>query len=141
MNRTTTLKRLKHFVTVMESVPEEKFRIGNWMDIHAFSEPLNVVVPDTFVEVDCRTSACALGWAALDKKFIKLKLVWEDRTIRFNNKEWEDAGIRFFGITEREAFNLFFDKSYRVDPVKPKHVIRRLKNLIKKYECNGRILS
>ena len=142
MDNATRIKRLKHFVVVMERVPQEKFLIDNWFNKGAFEEPLDVVVPNNFVHVDCQTSACALGWAALDKTFNEAGLKfneWEE--IVFNACSYEDAGKAFFGLTRDELGNLFYDSSYNSNPVKPKHVIRKLKNLIKKYECNGRILS
>lgn len=160
----TRLKRLNHFITVLKAVPAKKFDLDVWRDRNFFDEPQKVKVPDNFVKVDCKTVACALGWAALDKSFNRQGLTFKEDNIGClmpdGKRRWNiHAGRHFFGITEGEAEDLFYQSNYavmlkkRADKlvdkgqlssihsyeydganVKTGDVIRKLRRLIKHYE-------
>lgn len=57
----------------------------------------------------CGTSACALGWAGLDRGFRRLGLKTNIRTgeVVFEGNEDFSAAVEFFGLTYREATFLF----------------------------------
>lgn len=143
MDKRTRLRRLNHAVEVMEAVPPIKFEIDSWRDTTFFDKPRKVKVPDTFVEVSCTTAACFLGWAAMDKKFIKSGLAWKKigakqcnyQVITLNGRESSETGIgaKFFGINRKEAEDLFYGDNYQAVKVKPRNVIVKLKKLINKY--------
>jgi len=63
------VKRLRHLIEVLKKVPPQKFDIGVFVKEKSLSTPADCVVPKNFIEIDCRTTCCALGWAAMDKDF------------------------------------------------------------------------
>ena len=137
MNNATRLRRLKHLVVVMKAVPVEKFNMCRWMQKEHFIKPVEVEVPKSFIAVDCRTAGCALGWAALDKKFIRagLSVIGNKGygNVKFKNKQAAEAGEFFFGLRTIEADGLFQPAYYDIPDIKPRHVIAKVKKLIKKY--------
>lgn len=144
MNNATRLRRLNHFVAVLEAVPVKKFRMSHFLKENYFDNPLHVTVPANFIQVKCQTAGCGLGWAALDKTFRKAGLRVKSEefgleiygNVFFKDEEGIGAGAGFFGITRDEAEKLFLEVPYRIvsDKIKPRHVIAKVKKLIKKYE-------
>jgi len=157
MKNRTRLRRLRKLITLLEIFPEEKFYLGEWMR-ERFKEPLDVVIPDNFIKIDCRTACCALGAAALDKGFRRAGLGFDE----YDNVTYEEphghvseqfeAGADFFGIEMKESYGLFFPDEYKrkkdmyysdqffpveklrsIKAIKPEHVIKRIKILIKMY--------
>ena len=147
MKNKVRIPRLEHFVEVMKAVPKKKFNIDNWREDNHYNEPLKVTIPDTFVKLDCRSVACALGWAALDKKFRRQGLKWVNKynmsegksTLQLVYKDvtYEKAGGEFFGLDSLETNDLFFPDSYSEIYVEPKHVVKKIKALIKRYKKAG----
>jgi len=144
MNNTTRLNRLKHFVTILKIVPKLKFKMSAWMAEDVLDTPCPEKLPKNFIEIKCTTVCCALGWAALDKKFNRAGLTVRSDThlhrcygnVYFKEYEETEAGQKFFGITSTEADKLFLEESYKKDSddIKPRHVITKIQKLIKKYE-------
>ena len=137
MNNATRLRRLNHLVTVLKAVPVKKFFMHRWMQKNHFHAPVEIEIPKNFSKIDCRTAGCALGWAALDKKFIKAGLTVKANklggNIKFKSYRHINAGMQFFDINVIEAWELFVPRKYKVLNIKTHHVITRVKKLIKKY--------
>ena len=146
MNNATRLRRLNHMVTVLKAIPRKKFNMDYWGHTRYFNKPQKVKIPSNFIFVDCRTVGCALGWMAMDKKFRKagLRFVANLDTpshgkVYFKGLQAEHAGKELLGINYEEAESLFVPNAgygHFVDNgnIKPRHVITRVKKLIKKYE-------
>ena len=155
MNNELRLKRLKKFAKILRTVPRKKFNLDTWGRKKALRKSSEEKPPRNFVEIDCRTAACALGWAALDKGFIKdgLHLKWDgegNADVYYKQKIDEEAGAKFFGLTLEEAGGLFMlhgsypnydDKIFNY-PVKkwkdvtPTMVALKVEILIEKYSKN-----
>ena len=129
-----TIPRLKHLVTVLKRVPRAKFKMDTWYSDHYFKRKRRVTVPDSFVDVDCHTAACALGWASLDKQFRKEGLVMSFGTPEYNDNCGVYAAVDFFNIEAEEAKKLFMPSTfYPAFWITPGRVIRRVKKLIRRY--------
>jgi len=135
------VEALEHLIEVLEKVPRKKFSLGNWYKHRAREKPLNIVIPDNFIKVDCKSSACAFGWFALDKRArrkYKLgvhRIGWlthEGRIISWHSSTYE-LGAEIFGITYDQSRSLFSPECYRMPNAKitPLKVVRKIKNLIK----------
>ncbi len=146
------LDRMKHLHKILTSIPDaamrdtrdghRRFCMHSWFSVVATEPVLELKVDKDgtckHVEVEegfCRTSACALGHAALDPKFQKqgLKVVWDqysDGEVRYRGHANCVAAEKFFGITNEQALWLFIPSSYSREPVKPSDVARRVKQLI-----------
>lgn len=132
------LDRVKHLVKVLRGVivdDTREFDMGNFMTInvqeapkveHTFDPKTCKIKAKPLEEGFCRTSACVLGWAALDKKFneqglnvdidysqidgasegdqITGTVVYRGGSKRFDDFE---AGAKFFGMTEEQAGRVF----------------------------------
>lgn len=139
MNNKIRLNRLNHALTVLKAIPKKKFEMGFWMKRNFFDKPLNIKIPDNFVNVSCTSAACALGWFASDRTFRRAGLRWYETAngdgIDYNNHKDQYAGAAFFGLTSREADNLFLPDRYMetTDDITPRHVAERIRKLIKKY--------
>lgn len=85
MNR----ERLEHWIKVLENVrdAEKAWDIDKWFE--DFTDPYA-----------CGTSACALGWAARDKQFIK-----EGLTV---NMDRAPGNIFYVGVSGAQACEEFF---------------------------------
>jgi len=142
MENSLRLNRLNHLVEVMQAVPPKKFFMGAWMDPDFFNKPTRVEAPDTFIKVSCTTAACALGWAAMDRQFMLAGLSVVEQSdcgeVRLDSREDlsdGEVGMEFFGLNEDEVDDLFDPDGYDLYTldVKPRHVISKIKRLIKKY--------
>jgi len=144
MNNAIRLRRLKKAVEILKAVPTEKFHMDYWGHTEYFDKPLKIKIPDNFVHVDCRTSACALGWLSMDKGFRKAGLTFRadisqpsHGDVLYGKSRSEYAGRDFFGITYYEAQDLFIPSDgfpeMQSELIKPRHVIAKIKKLIKKY--------
>jgi hypothetical protein len=142
--------RLEHLVTVLERVKAAKleFDIGAWGVVREeANEP-------------CGTSACAMGYAALDPQFMTegLRLKNEDGIIFegldnfnayalaggevsvdpvFEGSLGFGAAIMFFEITEEDAVYLFYGAKYSSWPVTPDDVIARVRELLARPEVTA----
>lgn len=110
-------KRLLRLADILTKVPKDKFDMETWGIHKGKHKPQE--------HNYCGTSACALGWAAMDKKFQAdgLKMRWSiiDLSDEFNDREhWRAevtyrrcdgdlAGAKFFGLSYTEAATLFLD--------------------------------
>lgn len=133
MNNVTRLKRLKvlrHMLKNHDKIFKTvKFRMNTWN--RALEEDrFNIKAIENG---SCKTSACALGSAALYPPFKKLGLRFEPGEIApcYKGHTWEEAGARFFGIKSYESAYLFTD-NLRLTRVQ---VIKRVDSLIKKYKA------
>ena len=105
--------RLKHLVHILENAPPGKFFMHVWLNNLKFIEETPV----------CGTSACALGWAALDPQFRQAGLSiasvlpygvskpWYNENYSlvpaYNNEFCVSAGAKFFKIEDKTAILLF----------------------------------
>lgn len=129
------IRRLKRLVQVLEYVRDTPHLVKEF-DMKAWSSD----VPE------CGTHYCACGWGALDPVLHKqgLSLSKLDKNKQWNGtrhrylryrtpagvlyKEFE-ASEKFFGITHKQARNLFHPSSYR-DDHDINVVIKRIKGVI-----------
>jgi hypothetical protein len=108
MNR----ERLEHLITVLERVEREKL-------------PFNIEVIEEDPN-DCRSAACAFGWARRDLLFI---------TQCIGSYVLLDVPA-FFGLSRDQGYHLFMPSSYGVvdfgdrTAVRPAHVIERIRELL-----------
>lgn len=117
MNR----ERLERLVDILKTVPPEKFDMSMW-----YSSNIS----------ECGTVACAGGYACLDPAFQKLGLHFGYNKIPcYKGQEGIGALRAFFDLPSSVAMRLFL--LYRVQPVKPATVIRRIRALLamKETEC------
>jgi hypothetical protein len=144
-------ERLKELIKVLKAVKpntkHRKFDMSNWFVTKVtppemkFKSNGDCVMTEGF----CQTSACALGHAALHPKFQKQGLhvnfsppdmqggeLEADSTVVFGEHCNVDAGAAFFGIERSEACTLFDPVEYEVDDIKPKHVIKRIEELLRR---------
>lgn len=127
MNKLLRLYRLTHLYLLLRwRKPDPmKFNMGSWQ---------------------CGSSACALGTAALHtpfrlqgltiaRSYDGTNVVCKKGTKRPTFEQSYNVGADFFGITENEAFKLFFP-AYGAIPtykITPQMVASRVLELIKKY--------
>lgn len=125
--------RLKRLVRILKGVGvgrhKGKFNMGDFGSHYDGHRPAE--------RNYCGTSACALGWAALDKRFnaegLKGTWIFDGTTLRItcHGKSFIDAGKHFFGLTDGEAANLFGGEL-----VRRATVLREIERLIKhRAEC------
>ncbi len=90
------IERLQHLITVLENVPAERFDLAEWQ---------------------CGTTACAVGWAALDPVFNKQGLRLTEGPYGNPRPEYENdvnwpAVVGFFDLGYEDTIELFADYSY-----------------------------
>lgn len=136
------VERLKELQNVLNSVPEDQFDLGVWIEgVDKEGKKSSELIGH------CGTSACAVGWACTHPKFNEQGLkygiddpVWEKvYTPMYNGKSSWDAVGEFFGISYQLSDLLFDEGSYydvfwcedagKVD-VKPKDVANRIQIVI-----------
>jgi hypothetical protein len=112
------IDRLNHLITILENVPPERFDLGTW---------------------SCGTTACAVGWAAVDKNFnaegfYLFNTIPHLRTEHETLKSWDAVKV-FFELTSTQVYHLFSDEEYSDDGDSPSgatavDVIARIRALI-----------
>ena len=129
------VNRLNRLSEILSKVPEKSFDISKWTNQTSIEN-----------EVDCGTTACAVGWACFDKGFNEEGLHYtlgensydgrEFLEPTFKSKKGWSAVEAFFGIESDIAFFLF-DSDYYDNlhwyldrGVEPRDVINRIKILL-----------
>jgi hypothetical protein len=153
------VERLTHLLEIMEGVRDRQlsFNIGAWL-----THPPASQSPKEPKDQWCGTTACALGYAALDPIFseagLKIKFdgriidtleefntivhdgtknrrgigVW-DVSISYNGEIAYEAGAAFFGISDQASEWLFDNMNYdRSEYNNPSAVIARIKKVIER---------
>jgi len=134
------VERLQEFVKLLRNLPEklpelDGFDLGHWYmkrdwDIGKVSSTVQ------YKEGFCKTSACALGSAALYGPFVAQGLSvdrdYEEVVYVGEDRHWRglSAARYFFDITYRQAEWLFLPGSYTVNKVTPEMVARRIKMIL-----------
>lgn len=124
-------ERLERLAALLDTVPPEKFDLGSWA---------------------CGTTACAIGWAALDPTFrsegLRLDCVPSPDTYHcytvtdltqtggtffpvFGKAVYYAAAEAFWGLTNNQAHKLFAPWSYD-PPGTPSDVAKRIRALLAK---------
>lgn len=128
------IDRLEKLYTFLGTVKPTKFYFGNWASTNGD--------PDTKLDVNvCGTTACALGWAGSMPEFRKrgLKLVWDkewqEGEVWFTDSDGdraygEDAGAKFFGLTDKEAWYLFIPDTVHEEDMPLNRYRQRLRTFI-----------
>ena len=147
MKTKVRLDRLKELIKCLEAVPAKKFHMGFWQIKDYLKKPADCEVPKEFVEVDCRTVACSIGWASYYKPFRRqgLKMTENgDIALIKNGVTTHVGGLAcatvFFGIDIVEA-DAIFCSSYASDDgariklkdITRRQVIEKLRELINKH--------
>lgn len=114
------IDRLQRLITLLRDIPDEDFDIRFWynnIDLDAI--PDNVDDDDILKAnraakvVTCDTTACALGWAALDPQFNReglVPLICDGDLIPHfidTGGQGAHAAAKFFDITDTDALRLF----------------------------------
>lgn len=135
------------------------FDLGNWaqkisdlVEAKLFNKQIGKAPQEKTI---CGSAACALGSAALYDPFIKQGLKLVANSIDAIEKEGaeipeyeyelefiptyrgfkqEQAGAKFFGITDEESSNIFMPWNYTQSNPTPKDVAKRVKSLINQYQ-------
>lgn len=116
--------RLLKVAEILEDVKPSLFDIRGWIDYDE-NKP-------------CRTSACAMGWAAQHPWFRARGLyVTRDGLPYFRSDGGTDAASSFFEITKLQAYYLFMPEGYSGggNP-SVRRVIKRIRKFV---ETNGKI--
>lgn len=116
------IPRLRHLITVLETVPEDHFDLNHWK---------------------CGTTACACGWAGQDPVFNAQGFILvPSGDGRYGEPVLPDpdggqltgfdAVEAFFGLTERQAESLFMTNAYDNAGIAPSraNVINSIKFLL-----------
>lgn len=101
-------------------VPTRKFSMQHWYSEHRGGTSL---YPDDFNPDQCKTAACACGWAATDPWFRQRKFA-PDRSI------WWDRVCVFFGMLDDEARSLFQHRYYMSRNPTPATVAKRIRKFV-----------
>jgi len=141
-------ERLTEFAELLENLPAkvpglDAFNLGHWYntsiyeDVGRFSESIRLK------EGFCKTSACALGSAALYGPFqaqgLKVEyndiVLLDEKGYYVMGAEGEcdnglSAGAEFFGITWDQAHWLFIPSEYTAEVVTPQMVAARVKMIL-----------
>lgn len=147
------IERLQKLVDLLKQVPQENLDLTNWGS--AFDE---VTVKPTMKEnLECGYSACAIGWACIDKEFNEEGLTYNisdegitpatlDSDGEFYLYGWP-AIRKFFDLPEEISLHLFADWEYNeedyivdndgYDVVDINAVIERIEKII--YEYSGHL--
>lgn len=118
-------ERLRTLYAIMGGVPDEKVDMDNWR-AGAWED-------SALIDTDCRTSACAVGWACAYPEFKAQGLSFDGAPLLITGRRrvggW-GAVEAFFGLDDEESSRLFsaFDsgKSARIG------VMRRIRLLLLK---------
>jgi hypothetical protein len=115
-------RRLLKLADILEKLPDDNFDMGQWGEHEGRHKPKQ----DNY----CGTVACVLGWASLDPGLRRqgLKGLWThsryyDNTIssslsvEFDGLRDADAGKEFFGLSDEEKIQLFFDDKTREEAI------------------------
>jgi hypothetical protein len=135
------LKLAKLLVANAKNKKGVKFDLNSW----AIMEDVDVK-PDTnqSVKMDCRTTACAAGLAAISGQFKGLgyqlsagyKKLWVDPT--FKHYEGFDAVTAYFGLNLEQGKRLFvpdfYPKKYQTKAKGEKFVAERIRYFVRKGE-------
>lgn len=126
----THTKRLLRLVDILKPLKPKQINMDIWAVHPVWHAPKN----DNY----CGTTACALGWAALDKDFNRagLRIQWHPAD-GYRSKLIEgfptrhgvtgyEAATDFFGLTDKESWNTFYGEGDTKDTV-----IAKLKRLAK----------
>lgn len=132
------VERVKIFIRVMETVRDKDageehkhFDISTWADKNISNGGV----------LNCHTTACALGWLALDKEANELGLKWERKgdyrfwNIWYGEFNYEGAAIGFLDLSSefglRIMENILYPSGYgSVVEVTPQHVLDKLNYLL-----------
>lgn len=139
----------KHF-NLESFVNPNGYRYGNFEGIfqknsefrHEFKKIVNATFDKTMTRIfetleeepNCGTTACAVGWCP---KIFPAYFSWSENLnsviLKIDEKEYYDfeAAKVFFGLTDDQSFYLFSPWYYKPTSRTVKHVVRRIKNVVK----------
>lgn len=132
-----TERRLTKLIRFMRSLPksaEGHFYMGSWFyhgGEHQHGLKTGRAVPAGIME-KCGTTACALGWACQIPAFRRagLKIIYHPDWSEVRYKRSDDAGKRFFELSDDQATALFGMSYART----PKQWARRAAQYLKKWK-------
>lgn len=129
------IARLQHLIALLRDIPDENFDIRFWYNNFDSSalpdnnddDDVNVLKANRATQVvTCDTTACALGWAALDPQFNReglVPLIHNGELIphfKDTGGEGVHAAAKFFDITVADALRLFGGEYRRaIDECRP----------------------
>lgn len=141
-----TVVRLKHLRDCMVLQQDPKTAYGEF-DMYVWGRSNNGETMERRKILSCGFAGCALGNAALYPPLRRMGLrVLVSPDSRFgeifiNGKSLDNilagsiaqGAAPFFGIKPKECDDLFDPNKYKVMDIKPRHVIKKIDKLIKKY--------
>ena len=118
-----------------------KFDIGT---VGRSSDGINPFVPKQVVALDCGTTACAMGLAAISGAFKKEGLGYKINPYTLHNQivpkwngralDYDQAAMKLFNITKEQANYLFSPWTYPLDKRREakgeREVVRRIKRVV-----------
>lgn len=144
------IEAFEQLIRVLEEVKAkypESFSLSNWVETElSYDSQLSDVAdenpdtPLTELVVSCGTTACACGWAGMDKWFLDkgFRFNLSDGDMLFDTEQGEEYGwgavSKFFDISHDMADYLFSEYSYDDDypnDVSIDSVIKRINEVIK----------
>jgi len=108
------IERMEMFHDLLMDLPGKlpkikMFNMGSWVENNAQPDPDDGDYVQVGKTLECGTSACALGCAALYPAFIEQGLIWSlSNGVEFKGSSFETAGKDFFNLTNEQSDNLFF---------------------------------
>jgi len=129
------LKRLLTLASYLETVPPKRYNHNDW----ATGKFCSTEKPLEPLHAECRTTACALGWAATIPAFKRagLKVAFDDLggLVKYKHHQCEDAAMEFFKLGSDDAGNIFLPGDYHsTQRVTPKMVSKRIRSVVKRLE-------
>jgi hypothetical protein len=104
-------ERLRTLYSIMQGIPEEKVDLKEWRNDQDSQEPSY-----SGFATACESVACAVGWATVYPPFKEAGLLFDGEPLLANYKgvhKGIDAVQEFFGLTKKEADNIFFTRDTR----------------------------
>ena len=127
----TGVDRLLFLAAFLDTVNEDKFDLGSWRD-----SPYSSSITDSVLIHECRSTACAVGWACSLPEFQELGLKFEIHHPIYMDQYgvqiygW-DAVESFFDLEPLEAQHLFSDLTYLRMPKTSNAVASRIREFVK----------
>lgn len=135
-------QRLNLLADFLETVPHHKFNLGNWRHADANSsnhlQYVKLIRDSMLLDMNCGTTACAVGWACTMPEFIERGLHWDAVSISYDCVSYGsnrtmvgwDAVTLFFNISREFAYAFFSDTTYPTNTTTPTEVANRIRKII-----------
>jgi hypothetical protein len=121
-------ERLKVLADFLLTVPSEQFNLREWRSRENDDDGSSI--DDEELLEDCKTTACAVGWACTIPAFKEAGLAFGGHHVWFEGECSWGAVQEFFGLYKIEATYLFSHASYVGTRRTPEDVADRIYEMI-----------